>query len=177
MKKYIQMVLTTDEVINLELLEEYAPKSVANFIDLVEHHFYDGIIFHRIIKDFMIQTGGYKIEDGSLVEVEAPRTIEGEFKSNHHPENTLHHECGVISMARTSDPNSASSQIFICSSDDPWLDGEYAAFGRTTDEESNEVIRRVSYVETCRPHPMFADFPVEVIGIKTILLSDNRFER
>ena len=71
-------------------------------------------------------------------------------------------------MARTSDKNSGSSQFFLCSAECGWLDGEYAAFGYAIDEESKNEIVKISEVETCRPHPAFADFPVEVIGIKTI---------
>ena len=117
----------------------------------------------------MIQTGGYKLEDNCPDELGEAPTIPGEFKSNGF-ENNLKHELGVISMARTSDKNSATSQFFICSATCPWLDGEYAAFGKTTDEESNKVVLEISKMPTCRPHPAFSDFPVENIGIKTIEL-------
>lgn len=168
-KYYIEIVLTTNETIRVCLDSKVAPKSVANFVDLVEKKYFDGVIFHRIIKDFMIQTGGYKInENNELYECEEIPAIEGEFASNGHPENTLSHDLGVISMARTSIKNSATSQFFICAAKCTWLDGEYAAFGYCMDEESKNVVLRVSQVETYRAHPAFTDFPCELIGIKTI---------
>ena len=168
-KYYIEIILTTDQKIRLCLDSKVAPISVANFVDLVEKKYFDGVIFHRIIKDFMIQTGGYKInENNELYECEEIPAIEGEFASNGHPENTLSHELGVISMARTSIKNSATSQFFICVAPCSWLDGEYAAFGYCIDEESKKVVLEVSNVETYRAHPAFTDFPCELIGIKTI---------
>lgn len=168
-KYYIEIILTTDQKIRLCLDSKVAPISVANFVDLVEKKYFDGVIFHRIIKDFMIQTGGYKInENNELYECDEIPAIEGEFASNGHPENTLSHELGVISMARTSIKNSATSQFFICAAPCSWLDGEYAAFGYCIDEESKKVVLEVSNVQTYRAHPAFTDFPCELIGIKTI---------
>lgn len=168
-KYYIEIILTNDKKIRVCLDSSVAPKSVANFVELVNRKFFDGVIFHRVIKDFMIQTGGYFInENNQLEEVEDVNPIEGEFASNGHPENTLSHELGVISMARTQDKNSASSQFFICAAKCPWLDGEYAAFGYCMDEESKQVVLEVSNVETYRAHPAFTDFPCDVIGVKTI---------
>ena len=173
-KKFIQIVLTNDKVINLELYPEIAPISVNNFVNLVEKHFYDGVIFHRIIDGFMIQTGGYYVEDMKLLEKEELTPIKGEFRSNG-VENNLSHELGVISMARTNVKDSATGQFFLCAADCKFLDGEYAAFGKTTDEESNKVILEVAKVETGRLSPMFTDFPLELIGIKTIKLGSERF--
>lgn len=168
-KYYIEIVLTTDQKIRVCLDSSVAPISVKNFVELVEKKYFDGVIFHRIIKDFMIQTGGYKInENNELYECDGVTPIEGEFASNGHPENTLSHELGVISMARTSIKNSATSQFFICAAPCAWLDGEYAAFGYCMDEESKKVVLEVSNVETYRAHPSFTDFPCEIIGIKTI---------
>ena len=168
-KYYIEIVLTTDQKIRVCLDSTVAPISVKNFVELVEKKYFDGVIFHRIIKDFMIQTGGYKInENNELYECDGVAPIEGEFASNGHPENTLSHELGVISMARTSIKNSATSQFFICAATCEWLDGEYAAFGYCMDEESKKVVLEVSNVETYRAHPAFTDFPCEIIGIKTI---------
>ena len=168
-KYYIEIVLTTDQKIRVCLDSSVAPISVKNFVELVEKKYFDGVIFHRIIKDFMIQTGGYKInENNELYECEEIPAIEGEFASNGHPENTLSHELGVISMARTSIKNSATSQFFICAAPCSWLDGEYAAFGYCIDEESKKVVLEVSNVQTYRAHPAFTDFPCELIGIKTI---------
>ena len=168
-KYYIEIVLTTEQKIRLCLDSKVAPKSVANFVNLVENKYFDGVIFHRIIKDFMIQTGGYKInENNELVETEEIPAIEGEFASNGFTQNTLSHDLGVISMARTSIKNSATSQFFICAAKCTWLDGEYAAFGYCMDDESKKVVLEVSNVETYRAHPAFTDFPCEIIGIKTI---------
>ena len=117
----------------------------------------------------MIQTGGYKInEKFELVETDEIPSIIGEFASNGFTENTLSHDLGVISMARTSIKDSATSQFFICSAKCTWLDGEYAAFGYCMDEESKQVVLEVSNFETYRAHPSFTDFPCEIIGIKTI---------
>lgn len=101
-----------------------APVTVANFLKLVNEGFYDGLKFHRIIKDFMIQ-GGDPNGDGSGGSSE---TIKGEFSSNGY-ENDIKHKRGVISMARSNDKDSASSQFFICNADAENLDGNYAAFG------------------------------------------------
>ena len=166
----VQIILNTDEVINLELYPEVAPKSVSNFMELVESGFYTNTVFHRIIKGFMIQTGGYKIENNTLMEQGECDSIYGEFKSNGF-ENNLKHELGVISMARTSDPNSASSQFFICAGNCSWLDGEYAAFGKTIDEESNQAVLNVASMPTMNIGGGFSDFPqfeVKIIEIKVI---------
>lgn len=101
-----------------------APKTVANFKKLVSEGFYTGLTFHRVIKDFMIQ-GGDPNANGTGGSDEE---IFGEFSSNGHP-NDIQHLRGVISMARSNAPNSASSQFFICNADAPQLDGSYAAFG------------------------------------------------
>ena len=110
--------------ITLELFPEVAPITVANFLNLVSNNFYNGIIFHRVIEDFMIQ-GGDPLGSGVGGSKEK---IKGEFESNG-VNNPLKHSRGVISMARTYMPNSASSQFFIMHKDAPHLDGDYAAFG------------------------------------------------
>lgn len=166
----IKIILSNDKVINLVLDEQYAPKTVENFIKLVKNKFYDGCLFHRVIDNFMIQTGGYFLDGNSLYKKETP-SINGEFKQNGF-DNQLLHKAGVISMARTSDPNSASSQFFICSVDCPHLDGAYAAFGYTTDEDSLKVVKEVAKVETTTVANYFTDFPVDLISIKTIELVD-----
>lgn len=173
--KFVQIILTTNEKINLELYEELAPKSVKNFIKLAEEGYYEGAIFHRVIKNFMIQTGGYYIEDNGLLELPETDSIYGEFSSNGWTKNTLKHELGVISMARTSDPDSATSQFFICSDTCNWLDGEYAAFGKTTDEESNDVILRISNLQTTAINYAFQNFPVDIIAIKEVRVSNTKF--
>ncbi len=114
--------------IKLELYADTAPITVANFAKLVNEGFYDGLTFHRIISGFMIQ-GGDPNGNGTGG---ADETIKGEFSSNG-VENDISHERGVISMARSSDYDSASSQFFIMHADADYLDGEYAAFGKVTD--------------------------------------------
>lgn len=113
--------------IEVELDGDTAPITVANFIKLVNEKFYDGLTFHRIISGFMIQ-GGDPLGNGTGGSDE---TIKGEFSSNG-VENNISHKRGVISMARSSDPDSASSQFFIMHQDSDYLDGEYAAFGKVT---------------------------------------------
>ena len=111
----------------IELYPEYAPKTVENFLKLVSEGFYDGLTFHRVVDDFMAQGG-----DPALSGKKTADSIYGEFASNGFAQNTLHHDRGVISMARTNMPDSASSQFFICYSDTyaGSLDGNYAAFGK-----------------------------------------------
>lgn len=111
--------------IEIELAPEAAPVTVKNFEKLVSEGFYDGLIFHRVIKGFMIQ-GGDPLGNGMGG---ADEKIKGEFDANGH-KNPLKHTRGVISMARAYDPNSASSQFFIMHADAPHLDGQYAAFGK-----------------------------------------------
>ena len=127
-KYYVEMTIQDKGIIKLELDADAAPITVTNFVKLVEEGFYDGIGFHRIINGFMMQ-GGDPAGTGGGGSAE---TIKGEFKSNGY-DNPIMHNRGVISMARTNDPNSASSQFFIMHQDAPHLDGEYAAFGRVTE--------------------------------------------
>lgn len=114
--------------IKLELDADTAPITVENFAKLVNEKFYDGLTFHRIIKDFVIQ-GGDPNGDGTGGSKD---NIEGEFKSNG-IDNNISHKRGVISMARSNDYNSGSSQFFIMLKDNTYLDGQYAAFGRVTE--------------------------------------------
>ena len=115
-------------VMAFELYPDVAPKSVANFVKLAETGFYDGLTFHRIVPGFVIQ-GGDPLGNGTG----GPGWhIPGEFAANGF-KNDLKHERGVISWARAQDPNSAGSQFFIMVDDAPYLDGNYAAFGRLTD--------------------------------------------
>ncbi len=110
----------------MELYPEYAPKSVENFLKLVNEHFYDGLTFHRVMDGFMAQGGDPSLSGRS----DSADTIVGEFASNGFEQNTLSHTRGVVSMARTNIPDSASSQFFICYDDATFLDGNYAAFGK-----------------------------------------------
>ena len=134
---YADIVIKDYGTITVELYQNMAPITVENFIKLAEDGFYDGLTFHRIIKDFMIQGGD---PGGDGISDDNQETIVGEFESNGY-DNPLSHKRGVISMARTGDPNSASSQFFIMHKDSPHLDGDYAAFGEVT--EGIEVVDAV----------------------------------
>ena len=127
--------------IELELYPEVAPITVKNFLKLVGEGFYEGLIFHRVIKGFMIQ-GGDPLGNGMGG---ADEKIKGEFRANG-VENNLKHERGVISMARSFDPNSASSQFFIMHKDAPHLDGQYAAFGKVV--SGMEAVDEIAEVPT-----------------------------
>lgn len=121
----VKIEMTDGSVILIELYPDIAPATVANFKKLVSEKFYDGIIFHRVISGFMIQ-GGDPTGTGTGGSKE---TVKGEFGTNGF-NNTLSHTRGVVSMARTNAPDSASSQFFICHADSVFLDGQYAAFGK-----------------------------------------------
>lgn len=122
---FVDIRMDSGAHIVIELLPDTAPATVANFQKLVGAGFYDGLVFHRVIDGFMIQGGD---PEGTGLGG-APDRISGEFASNGF-DNTLSHRRGVVSMARSQDPNSASSQFFICQADSTFLDGDYAAFGR-----------------------------------------------
>lgn len=123
--KYVKIEMENGDIMRGELYPEIAPKTVDNFVKLVEDGFYDGLIFHRVIPGFMIQGG---CPDGTGMGGPG-HTIEGEFSANGF-KNDLKHERGVLSMARAMNPNSAGSQFFIMVADAPHLDGQYAAFGK-----------------------------------------------
>ena len=129
------------DVMKAELYPEIAPNTVNNFISLVKKGFYDGLIFHRVISGFMIQGG-----DPKGIGVGGPGYgIKGEFLQNGF-KNDLKHSRGVLSMARSGNPNSAGSQFFIMHEDAPHLDGGYAAFGKVI--EGMEVVDRIASVRT-----------------------------
>ena len=143
-------------VIEAELYPEIAPNTVNNFIDLSNKGFYNNLTFHRIIKDFMIQGGDPK-GDGTG----GPGySIEGEFTSNGFA-NSLKHTKGVLSMARSQDPNSAGSQFFIMTKEASHLDGEYAAFGKVI--SGLDVLEKIENVKTAAK-----DKPKEDVVIKSI---------
>ena len=139
-------------VITIQLDQTVAPVTCANFVELAESGFYDGLTFHRIIAGFMMQ-GGDPLGNGTGG---SDNNIFGEFKSNGH-ENNLSHTRGVVSMARAQAPNSASSQFFICHEDSDFLDGDYAAFGVVT--EGLEVVDAVC--ETAEPTDNNGTIPSE----------------
>ena len=122
--------------IKVDLYEELAPITVKNFVSLAKDCFYDGLTFHRIISGFMIQGGDPKGDGTGGSE----KTIKGEFAQNG-VENNLSHTRGVISMARSNDPDSASSQFFIVQADSTYLDGQYAAFGKVT--EGMDIVDKI----------------------------------
>ena len=128
-------------VIKAELYPEIAPKTVNNFVSLVKKGFYDGLIFHRCISGFMIQ-GGCPLGTGTG---DPGYSIKGEFTQNGF-KNDLSHSRGVLSMARAMDPNSAGSQFFIMHADGPFLDGQYAAFGKVT--EGMDVVDGIVAIPT-----------------------------
>ena len=125
---YVKVTMESGDSFIIELMPEYAPETVENFLQLVESGFYDGLTFHRIFPGFMAQGGDPK-GDGTGG---SDKEIKGEFSSNGFDKNTLSHDRGVVSMARSNEPDSASSQFFICYSGDykSSLDGNYAAFGK-----------------------------------------------
>ena len=123
----VTITMENGDVMKAELYPEIAPTSVNNFVNLVQKGFYDGLIFHRVIAGFMIQ-GGDPNANGTGG---SDKTIKGEFKDNG-VKNNIKHKRGVISMARSSDYDSASSQFFIMQEDNDSLDGQYAAFGHVT---------------------------------------------
>lgn len=138
---FVKIDMVSGGSIVLELNSEVAPKTVKNFQKLVNEQFYDGLIFHRIISGFMVQGGdptgtGCGGSDDCIV---------GEFAINGH-QNTLSHVRGTISMARAQDPNSASSQFFICHADSKYLDGQYAGFGSVVEGlETVDNIAKINF--------------------------------
>lgn len=154
----VRIEMENGGIIELELYPEIAPITVANFEKLVSEGFYNGLIFHRVIAGFMIQGGdplgtGYGGSD---------ENIKGEFRLNG-VNNTISHKRGVISMARSQDPNSASSQFFIMHADGEFLDGQYAAFGKVT--KGIEIVDEIASVPTD-----YSDRPKVSMRIKTITL-------
>ena len=144
-------------VIKAELYPEIAPNTVANFVNLVQSGFYDGLIFHRVIPGFMIQ-GGDPRGNG----MGGPGySIRGEFARNGFKQNTLRHTRGVLSMARSMMPNSAGSQFFIMHKDSPFLDGQYAAFGKLI--EGMDVVNAIAEVQTD-----YFDKPLNPQKMKTV---------
>ncbi len=152
----VTITMENGDVIKAELYPEIAPVSVNNFISLIQKNFYDGLIFHRVIKGFMIQGG---CPEGSGMGGPG-YSIRGEFSSNGY-ENNLKHTEGVLSMARSMQPNSAGSQFFIMHKNSPHLDGSYAAFGKVT--EGMETVNKIAETATD-----YSDRPLEEQKIKSI---------
>lgn len=152
----VTFTMENGDVIKAELYPDIAPISVNNFISLIKKNFYDGLIFHRVIKGFMIQGG-----DPEGTGMGGPGySIRGEFAQNGYP-NDLKHTAGVLSMARSMHPNSAGSQFFIMHKDAPHLDGSYAAFGKVI--EGIENVNKIAETATD-----YSDRPLEDQVIKTV---------
>lgn len=148
------------DVFKAELYPEIAPNTVKNFISLINHNFYDGVIFHRVIKGFMIQGG-----DPEGIGIGGPGyAIKGEFSANGF-KNDLKHERGVLSMARSMMPDSAGSQFFVMHKDSPHLDGEYAGFGKVI--EGIEIIDKIAEAKTNRQDKPKKDQKIEKVTVET----------
>ena len=152
----VTIEMENGDIMKAELYPEIAPNTVNNFISLIQKGYYDGIIFHRVIKGFMIQGGD---PDGNGTGGPGYE-IDGEFSMNGFT-NNLKHTPGVLSMARTMDPNSAGSQFFIMHKNSPHLDGQYAAFGKIT--EGMDVVNKIAETQTD-----YMDKPLQPQRMKTV---------
>jgi peptidyl-prolyl cis-trans isomerase B (cyclophilin B) len=156
-KVYTAELTTNKGPIRLKFFPDVAPGHVKNFLALSQIGFYNGLSFHRVIKGFMIQGGcpqGTGTGDGGY-------KIMAEF-------NATPHEAGVLSMARTNDPNSAGTQFFICLERQPHLDRQYTAFGRAADEESMNTVRAIGATRT-----RSGDQPVEKMVIEKVTVTET----
>jgi peptidyl-prolyl cis-trans isomerase B (cyclophilin B) len=160
-KSMLTIEMENGKKIEVELLTGDAPNTAANFKNLASKGFYDGLCFHRVISGFMIQGG---CPDGNGTGGPG-YSIKGEFRGNGIA-NTIKHTRGTLSMARSSDPDSAGSQFFIMHADAPHLDGQYAAFGRVV--SGMETVDAIAATKTGR-----GDRPVDPQIIKSITLSDD----
>ena len=161
MNPTFKITMENGSIIEGELYPEIAPQSVYNFIDLANHNYYDGLIFHRVISGFMIQGG---CPDGTGMGGPG-YCIKGEFFFNG-VENNLKHKRGVLSMARSQSPNSAGSQFFLMHENSPHLDGQYAAFGKVT--SGLDVIDAIASVKT-----NYQDRPLEDQKITSITVDTH----
>lgn len=160
----VTIEMENGDIIKAELYPNIAPNTVKNFIELVNNGFYDGLIFHRVIKGFMIQGG---CPEGSGMGGPG-YSIAGEFTSNGFT-NNLKHERGVLSMARAMNPNSAGSQFFIMHKNSPHLDGQYASFGRVI--EGMDVVDSIAETKTG-----FGDRPKKEQKIKKMTIDTKGVE-
>ena len=162
----IEIIVKDYGTMKAELYPETAPITVANFLKLIEEKFFDGLIFHRVIPGFMIQGGGFT-EDFRQKHADS---IKGEFEANG-VKNDLKHTRGVLSMARTNVPDSASSQFFVMHRDAPHLDRQYAAFGKLTD--GFDVLDDIAATRTGTRGFYMQDVPVRNVVIETIKLAEE----
>lgn len=160
----VTITMENGDVITAELYPDVAPVSVNNFISLIKKGFYDGLIFHRVIKGFMIQGG---CPDGTGMGGPG-YSIKGEFSQNGFA-NDLAHTAGVLSMARAMHPDSAGSQFFIMHKAAPHLDGAYAAFGKIT--EGMDIVNKIAETETD-----FRDRPLDEQQIKSMTVDTQGVE-
>ena len=161
----VTIEMENGDIIKAELYPEVAPNTVANFVNLIQKAFYDGLIFHRVIPGFMIQGG-----DPQGTGMGGPGySIKGEFARNGFKQNTLKHTRGVLSMARSMMPNSAGSQFFIMHANAPHLDGDYAAFGIVL--EGMDVVDQIASTPTG-----FQDRPVQDQRIKRMTVDTDGVE-
>ena len=162
MNPIVTIKMKNGDVMKIELYPETAPNTVASFVKLVQDGFYNGLGFHRVIPGFMIQGG-----DPDATGMGGPGfTIKGEFSANGFA-NNLSHTRGVISMARAQDYNSAGSQFFIMHADAPSLDGQYAAFGRVTDEESLAVVDAIATTLTDSNDKPLSEWKMKSVTVDT----------
>jgi peptidyl-prolyl cis-trans isomerase B (cyclophilin B) len=156
----VTIEMENGDIMKAELYPEIAPNTVNNFISLIQKGFYDGIIFHRVIRGFMIQGG-----DPQGVGIGGPGySIKGEFSGNGF-ENNLAHTPGVLSMARSMMPDSAGSQFFIMHETSPHLDGQYAAFGKIT--EGMDVVNKIAEERTDYQDRPLADQRMKKVTVET----------
>ena len=156
----VTITMANGDVMKAELYPEIAPNTVNNFISLINHNFYDGVIFHRVIRGFMLQGGD---PDGRGTGGPG-YSIKGEF-SNNGFKNDLKHTPGVLSMARTMIPDSAGSQFFIMHQAAPHLDGEYAAFGKII--EGMDVVNKIAEMPTDYTDRPLEDQVMETVTVDT----------
>ena len=156
-RSHVKITMEDGGEIILELIPEYAPQTVENFLQLVKSGFYDGLTFHRIISGFMIQGG----DPEGTGNGGSGRHVYGEFAANGFKKNLLKHARGVLSMARAEHFDSASSQFFIVHQDSPHLDGQYAAFGKVI--SGMEAVDKIAAVEVDENNK-----PLEAVVIKSI---------
>lgn len=156
----VTFMMENGDKIKAELYPDVAPNTVNNFISLINKGFYDGLIFHRVIKNFMIQGG-----DPEGTGMGGPGySIKGEFKQNGF-DNNLKHDRGVLSMARSFMPDSAGSQFFIMHQDSPHLDGAYAAFGKVI--EGMDAVDKIAEAKTNRQDRPKKDIRIEKVSVET----------
>jgi len=160
----VQIEMQDGSKMVLELYPEFAPETVENFLNLSKAGFYDGLKFHRIVKGFMIQGGDPKGDGTGGSE----NKIKGEFEENGFAQNTLKHTKGVISMARSKDLNSASSQFFIVDGDASFLDGQYSAFGKLI--EGEETLSQIANTPVSRNIYGELSLPEEDVVIKKVTI-------